>query len=160
MRRLRGRSSGPTLAVVAAIALAVHPGLALPRTSSNELFHARYNKTPTGEWSGMLSERLKREKIYLRGGANAVDVRSLDCQKSGLEPQRSFALGPRSAAALQADIELSRKILERALSDRDLHHIMTQEAALAAHHDATAAKAPAVAPTPVARCPLLCCTRV
>jgi hypothetical protein len=145
MGRLLERSSGPKLAAVAAIALAVHPGLALPR---NEIFHARYNRAPTSEWSGMLSERLKRENLDLRCGANAFDLRSLDRKKSGLEPQRIFALGPRSAAALQADIEQSRKILERALSGRDLHHIMTQEAALAVHHNATAAKALAVAPTP------------
>jgi hypothetical protein len=96
----------------------------------------------------MLSKRLKRENLDLRGGEKDFDLWSLDRKKSGLEPHRSFALGPRSAAALQADIEHSRKILERALSDRDLHHIMTHEAALAAHHDAAAAKALAVAPTP------------
>ena len=148
MRGLHGRSPGPTIAAVAAIVLAMHSGLALPRTPSNEIFHARYNKAPTSEWSGMLSERLKRENLDLRGGENAFELRSLDRKKSGLEPQRSFALGPRSAAALQADIEHSRKILERALSDRDLHHIMTHEAALAARHDDAAAKALAVAPTP------------
>ena len=37
----------------------------------------------------MLIERLKRENLDLRVGANIVDLLSLDCKKISLDPHRS-----------------------------------------------------------------------
>ena len=113
MARRHRRPCASVIAALAALGLVVHPGSALhkgPRSA-----RTAPPPRPAREWSGRLRERLKRENLDLRGGVDAFWRAGTEGADS-LEPQKSFALGPRSAAALQSDLEYSRKILERALS--------------------------------------------
>ncbi len=121
MARRHRRPCASAIAALAALGLVVHPGCALHKGP-------RSDRTAPREWSGRLRERLKRENLDLRGGVDAFWGAGA-ASAHGLEPQKSFALGPRSAAALHSDLEYSRKILERALSGADMHHVMAQRPA-------------------------------
>jgi hypothetical protein len=75
------------------------------------------------EWRGALRERLKLEHLDLLGGANGVAARpplpvSAEHSSEDEWAGDNFSLGPRSAGVLQTDLELSRKILERAVGRR------------------------------------------
>ena len=141
MARRHRRPCASVIAALAARGLVVHPGSALhkgPRSA-----RTAPPPRPAREWSGRLRERLKRENLDLRGGVDAFWRAGTEGADS-LEPQKSFALGPRSAAALQSDLEYSRKILERALSGADMRHIIAQRPAatvVATQHAATTAAA-------------------
>lgn len=69
------------------------------------------------EWRGALRERLKLENLDLLGGANGV-ADEWATRPDDEWTEDNFSLGPRSAGVLQTDLELSRKILQRAIGRR------------------------------------------